>query len=275
MLRIFAFDLDGTILGAGGLICNEAKEALSQATKLGTKLVMVTGRAFEGVEKILDKNNLSPKSNFPHAIIANEHNIYLLRNGSYVPLNSWNEYMQKKFIYFLPLTREILSKMKQELEYLGLKSEWIPQCEEQIKREAIGLAFSSAKKGEIAQKYISHRLSSFTFELLCTRNTEAIQLIYKEGGKGRALLELTRFWRIRPFEVLAVGNSQHDEDMLDGRYGFRSATVSNAEESIKEAVLHNKGYVAKFSLGQGVAEILVKEMRSLDSGIEVKNSLSK
>jgi len=275
MLKVFAFDLDGTILEAGGVICNEAKEALFQATRLGVKLVVATGRSLESVEKILDKNSLGSKSNFPHAVVAEEHKIYFLRNGSYVPLDSWNEYMQKKFIHFLPLAREILSKMKQELEYLGLKSEWIPTFEEQVKKEIIGLAFTSAKEGEKAQKYISHKLSSFTSELLCTRNTEAIQLIYKEAGKGRALLELTRFWGIKPSEVLAVGNSQHDEDMLDGRYSFRSATVNNAEDKIKEVVLHNNGYIAEFPLGHGVAEILVKEMRSLDNEIEVKNSLSR
>jgi len=44
--------------------------------------------------------------------------------------------------------------------------------------------------------------------------------------------------------------------MLDGRFGFSSATVANAEPRVKEAVLESGGYVASKNYGDGLVEII-------------------
>lgn len=259
-LRVFAFDLDGTILEAGGIIQDETRKALSQAAQINIKLVIATGRDLEDIDKLLKKNTFGAKNNFPHATLADGHKIYFLRNGKYIPLGRWNEYLRKKFFCFLPLCRKIIAQLKIELESRGLQGERLLTPEEEVKREMVGLRFGSVQEGEEARKYISSKLPSFTSELICSRNGGGVYLKYSQATKGRALLELIRNWGIDPVQVLAVGNAQNDEDMLDGRYGFCSATVKNAEENIKRVVLNNNGYIAKLPLGSGIAEILTREI---------------
>jgi hydroxymethylpyrimidine pyrophosphatase-like HAD family hydrolase len=75
-------------------------------------------------------------------------------------------------------------------------------------------------------------------------------------GKGPVLAELARLWVIAPSEVLAIGDSHNDLSMLDGRLGFRSATVGNADGVIKEAVRRAGGSVASGHAGAGVLELL-------------------
>jgi len=255
-VQVFAFDLDGTILEAEERICQEAKDALIRAANSGVRLVVATGRGLESIDEILGKNGLAPQMGFLQAILAGEHKIFFVRNGGYVPLEDWNERMRKNFLQLLPLGRKILTKMKQELEQHKFKSEWHNTPKQQREAEIIDLTFASLEEADEARRYVCGRLSSFTSELFCRRHGQWVQLKYREAGKGRTLLELARALRIESSEILTVGNSQNDEDMLDGRYGFRSAAVSNAEESIKKVVLRNGGYVAQFPLGRGVAEIL-------------------
>jgi len=249
IVRAFAFDLDGTILEADGLIHKETKEAFSQAASLGIKLIVATGRSLGDVYKVLSRNGLGSKIGFPHAILSLEHRIHFVRNSDFIPLQDWNDRMRHSFLQILPLAGKVVARMKQELEHRGFKNKLQLTSEEQIKYEIIGLIFESMKEGEKARKYIVSRLPSFTSELFCNRNGRAVHLKYREAGKGRALFELVRTLRIEPSQVLAVGNSQNDEDMLDGRYGFQSATVSNAEG------------IAQLPLGGGVAEILTRQIK--------------
>ena len=103
-LQAFAFDLDGTILEAGGIIHDETRKALSQAAQINIKLVIATGRDLEDIDKLLKKNTFGAKNNFPHATLADGHKIYFLRNGKYIPLGRWNEYLRKKFFCFLKIS---------------------------------------------------------------------------------------------------------------------------------------------------------------------------
>jgi len=259
-VQAFAFDLDGTILEAGGVIRDETRRILSQAAQINIKLVIATGRDLKDIDKLLRKNTFGFKNNFPHATLADGHKIYFLRNGKYIPLGRWNKYLREQFFRFLPLCRKIIAQLKIELESGGLQSERLLTPEEEIRREMVGLRFGSVQEGEEAHKYISQKLPSFTSELICSRNGGGVYLKYSQATKGRALLELIRNWGIDPVQVLAVGNAQNDEDMLDGHYGFCSATVKNAEENIKRVVLNNNGYIAQLPLGGGIAEILTREI---------------
>ena len=53
--------------------------------------------------------------------------------------------------------------------------------------------------------------------------------------------------------------------MLDGRFGFRSATVANAEPEIKEAVRANGGRVSGGAVAAGFCEVLSRVVAATDS----------
>lgn len=94
--------------------------------------------------------------------------------------------------------------------------------------------------------------------LTCNRNYCLVQIIHSCAGKGNAVKSLANYWHISPFEVLCIGDSSNDISMLDGRHGFRAATVSNADDEVKKLVLGVRGDIASKPNGSGVAEIINK-----------------
>lgn len=65
---------------------------------------------------------------------------------------------------------------------------------------------------------------------------------------------------VAPGQVLAVGDSQNDADMLDGKLGFQAATVANADPEIAKVVEAAGDYLARSPRSLGVAEIVRKVM---------------
>lgn len=49
MIRLIAFDMDGTVLNDEKKILKETKEALEQAARAGIEIVPATGRPFCGI----------------------------------------------------------------------------------------------------------------------------------------------------------------------------------------------------------------------------------
>ena len=90
----------------------------------------------------------------------------------------------------------------------------------------------------------------------CGRNGHLAGLGLLDAGKGQSLERVRREEGLPPQEILAIGDSQNDLSMLDGRFGFRAATPANGEEIVKEAVRRNGGYVASQPVARGTCEVL-------------------
>ena len=70
MIRLIAFDMDGTVLNDEKKILKETKEALEQAARAGIEIVPATGRPFCGIsDEIyrLEKVDTVPVTDFPIA----------------------------------------------------------------------------------------------------------------------------------------------------------------------------------------------------------------
>jgi len=88
------------------------------------------------------------------------------------------------------------------------------------------------------------------------RSGRLVQVLLPFAGKGETVKVLAEYWNIEFSKVLCIDDSFHDMDMLDGRYGFIPATVSNADEEIVEVVRRVGGYVSPFPHGRGVLDVL-------------------
>ena len=55
MIRLIAFDMDGTVLNDEKKILKETKEALEQAARAGIEIVPATGRPFCGISDDKEK----------------------------------------------------------------------------------------------------------------------------------------------------------------------------------------------------------------------------
>lgn len=255
-IKLLAFDFDGTILEEGMVIPESTRERLDMVKDLGIKISTASGRKLEDQFRILDLNLLGDKSGYPHFLIVDESRIYLLDGKGYTPLESWNDKVSNEWRELYPLAEEILLE---EIEGLKIKGEEVSIHiigETALIRNMVAMRFSSIEKAKEYEKYLSEKLKSINSPFWCNRNFSLVQILPPSAGKGNTVLALSRYLNISPNEVLVIGDSGNDVDMLDGRYGFRSATVSNADPEIKDVVKKNGGYVARNPISRGVIEII-------------------
>ena len=98
--------------------------------------------------------------------------------------------------------------------------------------------------------------------ILLERNGWGIALNDVRLGKVNCLLRITRRMGLKPEEVIAIGDSNNDRTMLDGKIGFFPASAANADEEIKRILQNNHGIIAEQSYGVRVAEIIDRTFRT-------------
>lgn len=246
MIKLLALDLDGTLL-CEGKMSECAKRAMNEVAQKGVKIAIVTGRSFSDVERVMRENGL-PK-HYPHALVCEEKFIFYLLDGVCKEHLLWNK-----------RRREELEQLKREvgsLTYLWAQKikENLAPLEEVVEEGMLFFAFSKREEAEEAHSLLQEFVKPFP---LCSaiRNRNLVSLTLSTAKKGGCLLQVTKDFGIKREEVLAVGDSQNDEDMLSERAGFLVATTANADPQIKEVVRRRGGYVATKEYGEGVAEII-------------------
>lgn len=255
-IKLIAFDFDGTILEEGMVIPEPTKERLNIVRDLGIRISTASGRKLEDQFKILELNGLGDKTGYPHSLVVDESRIFLLDGEGYIPLESWNNKVSEEWKKLYPLAEEILLKEVEELKANGEEVSIHIIGEVALVRNMVAMRFSSIERAKEYEKILSRKLKATDSPFWCNRNFSLVQILPPSVGKGNTVLALSRYLGISPDEVLVIGDSGNDIDMLDGRYGFRSATVSNADSEIKEIVRKNRGYVAQNPISSGIIEII-------------------
>jgi len=243
---LIALDMDGTIL-AQNVIIPPAREALDHLVAKGIRVAIVTGRKLEDVQRILKVNDFL--DHYPHAIASEGSFVHLLRDGYYLPDDEWNE-KRKSDIEILRI-----SIGDKSFEFADKVKEVVTPISELIDYGVIYFAFKTNEDAEKARLILDNLTISFKLAKII-RNQRFVGLTIATGLKGDSLLRIVEGYGLSKDEVLAIGDSHNDEDMLSQEKGFAVSTTSNADPTIKGLVLSRGGYVASRPIGEGVVEIL-------------------
>ncbi len=249
-IKLVACDLDRTLIEGTSLL-PEVKELLVKLPKKGIKFVINSGRHLEDILNILSQSKLNYPQGYPEAIISNHGiSIHYLAGKGYTADKEWNE------------------KREEELAILRQEIGWRGKLWEKIIEEKLGIipedkfidygVFTiSFKSDQEAEKVRQVLLKENNFKYTTfIRNKHFLSVGLTTALKGKSLVRVAKHFKIKPSQVLAIGDSQNDEEMLNGNFGFIPAAPSNAEERIKTLVKANCGYVASQPNGIGVVEIV-------------------
>lgn len=266
-IKLFSFDLDGTLLNDKRKISDSTLEAFSKAQKNNFFLVANTGRSYYQMNEIL-----SDYGHFFDYLICN--------NGSYI-------YDKKSgtFQHFCELESEILFQMIEKVEHLqpyiavntlngtyvaklfdeiapewhndAVEKDWNSQTEvfhtlEEIKNKIVNeivvqVAFSTTEK---LSKYIKdHLLIPFkdkvsTF-ISWPTNVDVNPL---NSNKLAGLEQLTKLIDIPLSSVASFGDSENDIEMIRGSgLGFAMGNASNELKEVANEVIgdNNTDAIAK------------------------------
>jgi len=249
-IDLVVFDLDDTIVEKDKIILPSVKQALAELVKRGVRIAANSVASLEHQVWVFERNGL-----FPHFVIANMREIYYLTTSGYKPYVSHNDQMRRLWAEVLIEAKKISDSELQRLTAAGISVRREEFDEE--RRGIIGLLFDNIEDAKAEQRYLERMLSQKGL-LTCNRHFNLVQIIHAQAGKGNTLKILAEHWNIPPSKVLCVGDATVDLCMLDGRHGFLSATVSNADREVKDAVRSWGGYIASKPCGEGVVEILSK-----------------
>ena len=254
-IRLLALDLDGTILDADGRVPDALKAMLADFVASGGAVTTASGRFVSSQHGFLADCGLGAAAGFPQCIVSVDKLIHCLRDGAYEPLAEWNDPIIARWRGLSERISARMPALRDALRAAGLAHEALYTEEEQREAVWMTLAFEDAPAAEAATHVMMDVLGDID-GLRSERNTRFAGVTMKGTGKGHAVRRVATLLRAPPAAVLAIGDSCNDLTMLDGRFGFRSGAVGNAEPAVKEAVLAAGGVVAEAAGPEGVREVL-------------------
>lgn len=264
-IKMIGLDLDGTLIDKSRDISVRNREVLLKAAERGVHIVPVTGRPLHGLPEALDEliidctitsNGATVRHNgieiithhFPSVICAELlrrfdgryriAEIFIGGMGYEDELSYQNTAAQFEFTpimeYFIKsrrVVRDVYSLLQgcEAVEELAVMCDSTEQCDELM---AVLRDFPSLKAARPMPCYL--------------------EIMAADGGKGTALIELGAVFGIDRREIMAVGDSDNDADMLR-KVGLPIA-MGNAADSLKEIA----AFVASDNAHDGVAEAVEK-----------------
>lgn len=252
---LLALDLDGTLLEPDHTVLPGVVERIGVLSSAGRKIAIASGRPPEDIEAIIKAAGLTESASWPHVFVANERDVFHRCSGRYVPDENWNEPL-------LLLERENLTTIRKHIaEWLEAqtdRADFARYDDEPVEdqRAIIALVGRNMERVLACQRELNRSFARMGVPVYGFRNRLTVVFRHASICKGRALLAAARAVGVAPEAVLAIGDSENDLGMLDGRYGFQSACPGNADELIRSVVRENAGTIASAPCGRGVLEIL-------------------
>ncbi len=216
MIKAIALDVDGTITDNNRKLCPNALEAIQNVERRGIPVIIVTG-------------NILPFSKFLSMLLGSTGGL-VAENGGVIQCE--NE------IFLLG----DIKKSQKAYEYLETlyPVEKVDHSLERISEIALYRNISS--------KLIKEALQDYDVEIY--DSGFAVHLTDPEVNKGSSLLKLLKHRGISNKEVMAVGDSENDLDMI--KMAGVKVAVANAHPQLKAIA----DYVTEKPFGNGVKEAI-------------------
>jgi len=257
VISLVVCDLDGTLLGPCDRGLDQAREAVSFSRKAGASFTIATGRAFAAAERYLSYmgietpiiTNGGAMVSFPgrEPIMERTIDVNVAREIGL-------ELRRLRVPFYYIMGKEMITEWKGPetrvySENLGYEIKIVPSLADSLSRSPTQIVVRSEPEfAAHVEKAFSYRWAS----RVSVKRTLPHLIEFQPRGvsKARALDFLARRLGVARVEVLAIGDSLNDLDMLD--WAGQNACVGNAHPFVKERVF----YVAKSEYSEGVMEIL-------------------
>ncbi|MFP9084823.1 Cof-type HAD-IIB family hydrolase [Streptococcus equi] len=247
MIQLIAIDLDGTLLDSKKHIPKENIKAIQAAAREGIKVVLCTGRPQSGTRPYFEQLGLSDKEEY--LILNNGCSTY--RSPSWELLHYQSlTFSAIEHLYQLsqPFS-DIYLTLTGERDYLVIDSK-VPDMV-----QADGdLVFTTVKATSLSQlssssqiifqaMYMGEKAALDAFEARVREKLSAsfsvvrsqktiLEVMPECVTKASALKELTADLKLRPDQVMAIGDAANDLEML--AYAGLGVAMGNADEAIKK-----------------------------------------
>lgn len=249
-IRLLSTDFDGTLSEPlkGGSCPAVFAEQIERHAAAGGLWAVNTGRSLDHAISGIEEFG-APVS--PDFLLTTERNIYRrTREEGWVAESVWNLECQRRHEQLFREAAEmfgIVERMAARVAGVTILHEEDAPAGLRTETEELMAEVVLSLEREAARLF-----PDFSYQ----RNSVYLRFCHRDYHKGSALGELCRLEGVSPGDVLAAGDHYNDVSMLDGVYAAMAACPANAIEPVKEVVRRAKGYVARQSWAEGIAEAM-------------------
>lgn len=214
----------------------------------GVSVAIASGRSLESLRYELDKLDMPWMNPFPAFVIHEESVIFSPASGG--DFQGWNSSRQEQTRLVSALVRPYFEECAARCLELGIG------IEEPVSESPAGvsLVLETPAAAE-AQRVLLAEAISHLSDVRLSRNHHILLATHANYHKGSALNHWAALENIPPTRVLAVGDNLNDLSLFEHQWGFRCATVGNADPRVKDRIRECSGHIAAGEIAFGVAEI--------------------
>lgn len=273
MIKLFAFDLDGTTLDSNSNIDYRTIKALKKLDENGIKFIFSTGRVATSAQYIMEKTGLDNPiiGNNGSIIYLNKSNILNTHHLDMDTLIELQNYARENKLYYhfydadtfysesLDLNK--INHLKLDTSYgmnyqvnLNVNRDPIKQITEKGNKALKIQMVIDPHINELTSNQVMNHLKDIYSEKLyiTTCGENIIEVMVKEVSKWKGVLEIADFFGIEKDEIAAIGDQDNDLPMIEGaRYGF---AMGNSIEKVKQAA----DFIVASNNNLGVVEAIEK-----------------
>lgn len=278
MIKLVAIDVDGTLLNRNNQLTVETKEIISQVRALGIKVVLCTGRPFQGIQFFLDELGLDELGEYAisfngavtqalgtHAVIRHQS----LTFSEFLEIETLSRQLKMPFhiqsdngIY--TANREI-SQYTAYDSYLngsGINYRMVAE----LRGIPINKVLFVGSQSDLT-KMIPQIPQAFFEKYHLVRSLDYFfEFLPRNANKGNALKALADDLGITPEEMMAIGDNDNDVSMLD--FVGLSVAMENGSEKAKQSA----DFITKSNEANGVDYALSKLVLQ-NSNIKILESI--
>lgn len=260
MYKLIAIDLDGTLLSSDGSVAEQNKRALAAARDKGVHVVLATGRPPHGVDRIralLDFPQDEYLILYNGALTKKISNGRVISRHTLVPADyrtvadfaesfGMDHYTFREDACLTTVLHPV-AQWENEINGIPLEVIDLDQLDPALPLMKVNLAAEPAM--------VDHALANVP-EVLASRYCivrsapNLMEFLDPRASKGQALQDLAASLGIRRDEIVAIGDSGNDLDMIS--FAGLGAAMGNASEDVKAAA----DYVTSANDLGGVAEVI-------------------
>lgn len=263
--KIIALDVDGTLLNSRGELSELNRKTLLKAQEeMGIRLILASGRPIEGLSALGEALKLSEYSGY--ILPYNGAQIINCRTGKVIarhtiPMDTVERIYNishRHDTYMLTYAEgKVLSEnadveyVRQEAAKNGMSTRVVENLMEALKEEpAKCMIAGEPQQMDTLEVIIKRELAGL---VTVTRSAMAfIEIAPKNVHKKQSIAALLEKLDFNHAELLAVGDSYHDVDML--QFAGFGVAVSNAKEAVKACA----DYVTTSNDDDGIAHMVEK-----------------
>lgn len=261
MIRLFASDMDGTLLNNNGYISRYTADTIRKLQKCGIEFIVNTGREYRSAKKELDAANISCdliccSGACTYDRFGNPYNIFSIpkstvkkilaifkRHGAFADISTElgkcsieNPQTLLSYYYnevFPAVKREnkIYFKNEQDFKQMTDSVHYFEHADSLLKSDVpiykISTTFFDSKKTSALRSEIEEIPG---LHIASTASTD-LEISDEKAQKGYALLRYAHQKSVDPSEILAIGDSENDASMLSLNLG-KTVAMANADPKI-------------------------------------------